>query len=598
MSNAALLAQASTERRQNMAGASTAPHAGLQARTSPGGNQARLRRLQAKLTIGAVDDPLEAEADAAADRVMRMTGPAAPGPSRGAAGAPPLQRAAAGGSGGGETAPPCVDAVLNSPGTALDPSTQAFMSDRFGQDFSQVRVHADALAARSAEAVEARAYTVGRDIVFGAGQYDPAGTSGRRLLAHELAHVVQQEAAPARLQRDKLPKPKPVAGGNILYIGMNAYKLEVAALKNRYWNKTATVTTVTRGEDSTKAVTRGGTFDLTTDAGVDAFVATLGLDPANTTAVAALLKSQPNVDRDDLAHVIDIYAQTNADGMDRMSRVVLSGHSYGSLVYGHAEKKDAETSHIQFDALVKLAGIFPKAAGQTRHLMISACLAGSEGNLRNIYLKAYPNLQTFTGYTLYSPTNEGSATDIANWAAKTDADPAKLDKPASGKSNWSLAEGYKGDSQLSATEAMTSLRGDEAKFDEYFAGTKFDAGAHAGWLPGYYSQARLVSQRTDITGTDHDYAQLHADQAFRLRFWREQVAHFWKDKGAAVRAGYGSATAPDYGKMTRKDALAAIAAFPGLAAGSAADIAAAKTLLEALRTLDKTVMSADWIEMP
>jgi len=69
------------------------------------------------------------------------------------------------------------------------------MGARFGHDFSKVRVHIDAQAAESATAVNARAYTVGRDMVFSAGQYAPNTSAGRKLLAHELAHVVQQSAA-------------------------------------------------------------------------------------------------------------------------------------------------------------------------------------------------------------------------------------------------------------------------------------------------------------------------------------------------------------------------------------------------------------------
>lgn len=90
--------------------------------------------------------------------------------------------------------PPIVHEVLRSPGQPLDPATKPFMESRFGHDFSQVRVHTDAKAAESAQAVNALAYTVGRDVVFGAGQYTPGTTVGKRLLAHELTHILQQNA--------------------------------------------------------------------------------------------------------------------------------------------------------------------------------------------------------------------------------------------------------------------------------------------------------------------------------------------------------------------------------------------------------------------
>jgi outer membrane protein OmpA-like peptidoglycan-associated protein len=83
--------------------------------------------------------------------------------------------------------------VLRRPGRPLDAAARAFFEPRFGQDFSRVRVHTDALAAESARALDALAYVVGRHVVFGAGQYAPRGGTGQRLLAHELAHVVQQQ---------------------------------------------------------------------------------------------------------------------------------------------------------------------------------------------------------------------------------------------------------------------------------------------------------------------------------------------------------------------------------------------------------------------
>lgn len=103
-----------------------------------------------------------------------------------------LRRAAADGAHVGVEVPPVVHETLGSRGRPLDAPTRSLMESRFGHDFSGVRIHTDARAAESASAVNALAYTVGRDVVFGAGQYAPDAASGRRLLAHELTHVVQQ----------------------------------------------------------------------------------------------------------------------------------------------------------------------------------------------------------------------------------------------------------------------------------------------------------------------------------------------------------------------------------------------------------------------
>lgn len=83
---------------------------------------------------------------------------------------------------------------MKSTGRPLDASTRAEMERRFGQEFGEVRVHTDSDASESARKMQARAYTVGRDVIFGGGQYDPSTKEGQRLLAHELTHVVQQDS--------------------------------------------------------------------------------------------------------------------------------------------------------------------------------------------------------------------------------------------------------------------------------------------------------------------------------------------------------------------------------------------------------------------
>jgi hypothetical protein len=108
-----------------------------------------------------------------------------------------LQRKSPNESSVSAAAPRIVDEVLESPGQPLDATTREFMEQRFGHDFSAVRVHTDARATKSAAAVDACAYTVGHHVVFCAGGYAPATHAGQKLLAHELTHVVQQRSQPA-----------------------------------------------------------------------------------------------------------------------------------------------------------------------------------------------------------------------------------------------------------------------------------------------------------------------------------------------------------------------------------------------------------------
>ena len=145
--------------------------------------------LQAKLIVGGTDDPAEREADAAARDVM-----AAGAPRLTAGPVAQVSRRAEAGAGGGQAAPASVAQAIHSPGEPLGVAERAFFEPRFGHDFGAVRIHRDGAAAASAQDVAARAYAVGNHLVFGADSYAPASPSGRSLIAHELAHVIQQTA--------------------------------------------------------------------------------------------------------------------------------------------------------------------------------------------------------------------------------------------------------------------------------------------------------------------------------------------------------------------------------------------------------------------
>ncbi|WP_404337145.1 DUF4157 domain-containing protein [Sphingomonas sp. MMS12-HWE2-04] len=222
-----------------------------------------LAQLQAKLEVGAANDHFEREADHVASQVMRggdgpvsipptitpigaqrKAAPQAPkeeekprakpakaqrkaNPSmredepKGGAKAGKVQRDAAAGAAGGTASPSVANAISamqagSAPG--LDGGARGFMQNRFGRDFSGVRVHHGERAAAAADALGARAFTIGNDVFFNRGQYQPHSSSGRQLLAHELTHTVQQQgsggvAARKRIQRDPEDEAAPVPPG-------------------------------------------------------------------------------------------------------------------------------------------------------------------------------------------------------------------------------------------------------------------------------------------------------------------------------------------------------------------------------------------------
>lgn len=162
-------------------------------------------QIQPKLSIGATDDPSEREADAIADKVMQtpvsakrntffISSPVTPfqRKSKRSEDEERLQRKSENGE-SITTVPSIVNEVLNSGnGKPLDQATRSFMEPRLNSDFSHVKIHDNTLAAKSADSINALAYTSGNNVVFNSGQYKTNTDSGKRLLAHELVHTMQQ----------------------------------------------------------------------------------------------------------------------------------------------------------------------------------------------------------------------------------------------------------------------------------------------------------------------------------------------------------------------------------------------------------------------
>jgi hypothetical protein len=195
----------------------SAPRLGGVANTHP-------PEIRTKLQVSDPTDRLEQEADRAAEQVMRMPDPriaTAPGPlivqrlcaecgeevRRQPVDDDELARATPPAGSAPVVTPQLTAriAALRGRGRPLPASERRFFEPRFGQDFGHVRIHADAETAGLAEALNAQAFTLGRHVFFAAARYAPATAPGRRLLAHELSHVLQQGDAPQAIRRQEAP---------------------------------------------------------------------------------------------------------------------------------------------------------------------------------------------------------------------------------------------------------------------------------------------------------------------------------------------------------------------------------------------------------
>jgi hypothetical protein len=170
-----------------------------------------VRAIQRKLAINTPEDEYEHEADRVAAQVMRMPEPKLQRACTRSGECPKCQtknqahenhslqtKPAASSDPALTEAPPSILNVLRSPGRPLDPTTRGFMETRFGHNFADIRIHTDNAAGESARAIGALAYASGRHIVFAPGQFSPSSSDGRKILAHELTHTIQQDTTGTR----------------------------------------------------------------------------------------------------------------------------------------------------------------------------------------------------------------------------------------------------------------------------------------------------------------------------------------------------------------------------------------------------------------
>ncbi|WP_372015265.1 eCIS core domain-containing protein [Pseudoxanthomonas sp. 10H] len=252
----------------------------------------------ARMRVGEADGAGEREASRAADAVARG-GEARVQPWPGAA---PSNGAGAPATALSDTAAACVDAALATDGQRLDPASRGFMEGRFHRDFSQVRVHADATAVASAEALHAHAYATGNHIVFGRGAYAPHTAAGRHLLAHELAHVAQQPGTGAGLPLQRLLQRQPTSLAAIPEAERRAIHAGMTAVSVPTERITAFFTIMPSGRPSeSRSIGATNSFDPAIPAAMHTGLGSIGAWIAGDTN-ALPLNSSIEVDLDLSAH--------------------------------------------------------------------------------------------------------------------------------------------------------------------------------------------------------------------------------------------------------------------------------------------------------
>ena len=404
---------------------------------------------------------------------------------------------------------------------------------------------------------------------------------------------------------------KHVKSEDIVYFGMNPDSRagELAVLKG---GAAGSVTGAIGERQQDTAMVNGQRVTLSDDSGLDTYLSQFGqLDVGKKIKLRALIKGGAGGAMDELAQLALIFYQAET-GKRLMKRMVMSGHSGGTSLYGH--NADGSNQSIDFSDLFPLKDIFPMAVGQVEDLMLSACNTGWTDKL-DTYKNLFPNLRSIWGYVGFSPAyGGGSERHIQNWekSSRGTVDQKKMDAArekvaqGSGKNDkhvalWTREYGVAGGKDKVTYETSS----EEATYDTDVLRQTVDARIVQHFDPAYrdgnidqqalnelYTQLQaLVGNHATGLGADLPHYQGILKKTLYLRHWSNITRFFMEGFGSKVRSGYQSARAevPAYSGMGRAQVLAKIAAYPGDKGGEAF-----KLLTQYLRDLDPTVIPDAW----
>lgn len=402
-----------------------------------------------------------------------------------------------------------------------------------------------------------------------------------------------------------------VQNNDIVYFGMNPDSRagELKELKN---NASGNVTGAIGEKQQDTAVVGGARVSLNEDAGLDTYMSQFsGLDAGRQATLREWLKGSPGGAKDELAQLARILYDAEM-GKRLMKRMVMSGHSGGTSLYGYDSA--GSSNRIDFTDLFRLGSVFPLALGQVEDLMLSACNTGWTDKL-DTYRTIFPNLRSIWAYVGYSPGyGGGSERHINKWeqVSRGNVNQSKMDAgreriaAGSGKHDknvalWTREGGLAGSPEKVTYETDSPLAGDsydvlkqtvDARLTQFFEPAYNQGTIDQQALNELYTQLHsLVGQHSSALGSDLPRYEKLLKKTFYLRHWSNIAKKFMETFGDRVRAGYRSANAdtPSYQSLGRATALAKIDAYPGDKSGDAY-----KLLTQYLKDLDPAVIPEEW----
>ena len=344
-------------------------------------------------------------------------------------------------------------------------------------------------------------------------------------------------------------------------------------------------------------------FDLSTQAGLDAFAATLSLPLEQQRAVAWTLSQGDLLIRDELAQLALLWARAEG-GAPIPQRLVLSGHGYSAAVMGE------DNGSLSWELLASLAGALPRAAAQVRHVHLAACNTAGPHALE-VLREAFPNLESLWAYAGTAPgAVSGATAHQARWERTTRGGDAQPTREAAAGTRygesvalWTARGGY---DDGRAPEPLHAVRGRVQQLSavlEWADGGGLEVPEpQQGPLRDFYTQLCTLLRHPELPAEERPLLEAQRDRALRLLYFQTNVVgHFAREHAQALQQGYASLglSAPDFSELTRREALWQVEAFSERAAHTQPLPEPARTLLpllvRGLRNLEPAFVPDAWL---
>ena len=372
---------------------------------------------------------------------------------------------------------------------------------------------------------------------------------------------------------DRILRPK----DELVYLGLNEGAPAEAARLNKLTK--GAIVSVTDSEKDDQLTVGKQTFDLANEQEARRYLTAIGVPEDKHAALVTLMQDVLPDSRDEIGQMIRLFWEAE-HGERTLDRLVMSGHSSGSSIWGD------QNGIFLFTYIGELAKVFPRAGGQIRHIMLSACNTGGEFSLR-AWNEMFPSLESIWAYIERSPGAASGAMghqEVWNRATQNQevADMAAARKKVARQRDgdnvvtWTKTEGYQGGKTLEIQQAIASVQALEYDFNRFYYGDAELHDPHSGPLRDYYQAVIQLFNHSDLPADQRAHWDARKQTTLLLLFFKNVRVKFADRLKPQLDAGYQAAGIPqpnwkaiDRGRAW--DAASTLSARCTLIGASAAD---------------------------